>query len=247
MEHIDKYDLILIASGRLSVVNQIVVKQQHLKSCQHCRKQLAEIKEQIQEIKTKNEEICESVFQQLSHSLENTHPLELSPEFQQHLEKCDDCRALHTLFKRLSIKELEETDIEIPEEKLEILTQKIFSAIRKMRGKIYLKPLITPLLDFKELFGDIRTIFVETKEKLSFSIVRGEILPDRQIFSYNGGKIKFRTVHPFKKVILYAIFNEKFYEKMTDVNGEVIFDNLVNDDYRIEIDGYEVKNISDIL
>ncbi len=247
MEHLDKYDLILIASGRLSVVNQIVAKQQHLKSCQYCRKQLAEIRERIQAIKDKNEEICESVFQQLYHSLENTHPLELSPEFQQHLEKCDDCRALHNLIKHLSMKNLEDADIDISDEKLEILTQKIFTAIQKMRGKFSFGPLIAPILDFKELLGDIRIILVETKDRLAFSTIRGEILPEKQIFSYNGGKIKFRTVHQFKKVILYAIFNEKFYEKMTDMNGEVIFDNLVNDDYRIEIDGYEVKNIRAIL
>ncbi len=247
MEHIEKSELILIASGRNSSVDQIVTKQQHLKQCQSCRKQVAEIKELLQKIKTENEQTCDIVVQQLYHSLDNSHPLELSPDLQQHFKTCDDCRALFMLYQRLSLDQIDDTDVDIPEERLEILTQKLYTAIRKLRGHHRLEPLATPSFSFKFLKNKIRMITVETEPVLLFSTVRGGILPGKQIFCHKGGKIKFQTRHNHKKIVLYAIFNEKFYEKITDANGEVVFDNLINDDYRIEIDGYEIKNISDII
>jgi hypothetical protein len=247
MEHIEKSELILIASGRNSSVDQIIAKQQHLKQCESCRKQIAEIKIQLRKIKTENEQICETIVQQLYHSLDNSHPLELSPDLQQHFKTCDDCRALFMLYQRLSLDQIDDTDVDIPEERLEILTQKLYTAIRKLRGLPRLEPLISPTFTLKSLINKIRTIAVETEPVLLFSPVRGEIIPGKQIFCHKGGKIRFQTHHNYKKVVLYAIFNEKFYEKMTDANGEVVFDNLLKDDYRIEIDGYEIKNISDII
>jgi hypothetical protein len=151
------------------------------------------------------------------------------------------------LYQRLSLDQIDDTDVDIPEERLEILTQKLYTAIRKLRGLPRLEPLIIPTFTLKSLINKIRTIAVETEPVLLFSPVRGEIIPGKQIFCHKGGKIRFQTHHNYKKVVLYAIFNEKFYEKMTDANGEVVFDNLLKDDYRIEIDGYEIKNISDII
>lgn len=251
MQHIEKSELILIASGRNSIVDQIIAKQQHLKNCQFCRKQLAEIKKQLEIIKAENEQICETIVQHLFQLLDNSHPPELPEEIRQHLEICDDCRALFSLHQHLLLDENDDTDINIPEEQLEILTQRLYSAIQKPRSLSQLEQLVPSSailsFSFKSLINKIRTIHVETEPALLFSPVRGEILPGKQVFCHKGGKIRFRTSHNNKKFVLYAIFNEKFYEKMTDANGEVVFDNLAKDDYRIEIDGYKIKNINDII
>lgn len=245
MEHIEKPDLILIASGRNSVVEQIASKLQHLKSCQICHKRLTELKLQLQIIKAQKEEICDAVFERLSQSLENSHPPELPVNLQEHLEKCHDCQAMLMLYQQLSVDELENVEIDIPEEKLEMVRRKIFAELFPPRGRF--EPLVNSLIDLKTYLYKTRTIILETELAPLFSPVRGEIIPGKQIFCHKGGKVRFRTDRFFKKVILYAIFSEKFYEKMTDGNGEVLFDNLEKDDYRIEIDGFLIKNVNEIL
>jgi len=249
MKHIEISDIILFALDRKQLIEDLETKQRHVDSCENCQQQIKQHKTSLENLQQQNEKTCREVIDKLIQLLKNDQCDNLPTDIKDHLNECESCGTLYSFCQNsLTLDDTDQIDIEIPQEILNRIDEKIYDALDQLQfEQAEEKEKYTPTTVFKKQKTKVRTIGVQIIPALNPALVRGNNDRKLPFFEHDGGTLKLKTGEKHTKVSLYAIFEDKTFEQLTDELGYVIFEDLPADDYQININGYEVKNIKDLI
>lgn len=249
MKHLSHPDLILCAMEEMALIDARPEKEQHLKECTSCSTLIHASAKQLQAYQAATRHECEAMSQLLIDHQVLTPTEPLPSNLKKHLEECYECRILAYQFQQFpTFEEFQAQNITYGDELFAGVEAQVMDAIKQWYRAP--EPPYTEII--KQTIGDkfqefIKILDVELYPIPIPSMVRGGTTNKYQIFSHHGGDLQLNTGIPNKKVKLVAIFNEKAYEETSDESGKVIFKYLLKDDYRVEIEGHEVKSIKEMI
>jgi len=249
MEHIKNLDLLLFSVKRFSLITSYQDKQRHVNSCQVCQQKISDITKKLAEIKDKNKKECQPFLEQLLVLMDKPENFTLSPELSQHCSDCEYCGHIYHFWSHFPSVEAEIlSKIQLPENTFVALDEKIHKVLASLEQEAVPVETDTYFNKAKKFITDQIHTYQLTLSPLPTPMpVRGDLQPESQIIFHKGGNLYLKTGHAFKKIILYAIFHEQVFEKITNDHGHVKFDNLFEDDYKVEIDGFEIVNIQEMV
>lgn len=246
MEHLTKDDLVLFATNWQQLTDNVEGKNKHLKSCPECKHQLGKIEQILNSYRIQNKKQCSKYFSLLINHLKKDKRPKMTDDFEAHIDDCEICRQVYHLTKIASpIDDVTNLDIKIPKSLLKEVDLKVYAELEKL--KFYpdvVKATKNVLNSMKENFPSVQISLLPTPE---LSGTRGKEKPDYYIFTHKGGKIQLQIGLANKDVKLHGIFKEQVFSNHSDIKGNVFFDNLPKDDYRVEVKGYKVSQIKTIL
>lgn len=249
MNHLKTHELVLFASNWPQLIDALKEKQKHLKSCATCKQQVNFLDDWLNLHKAQNYQTCNIILDRLFLIIDENSNAKLPYDLIRHLENCDRCKLLYQSYINTpSVEEVADMPVEIPPHAFDALDQKIYSLTHETTPT-KAENLVRESIDSIKNLVDKK--FQELELILSpipaLEAIRGQAELDFQILMHRGGPLRLRTKLSQKTVRLHAIFHDKTYEKLTDNYGNVEFDNLLEDDYRVRIDGYEVCNINELV
>ncbi len=246
MNHLTKNDLILFATKRQVLSENMEVKNQHVLACPDCKTQLNEISKVLSSFSIENEKQCHKYSNFLLKYLEKVEQPELTPELQKHFDDCEICKRIYQVISILSpIDQARSLKLNIPQHIIKQLDMKVYAELEKFDVSPYLVQIKDKVQGAVK--NKIRVLEFFLMPAPALSGTRGNDESNYFIFTHNGGKIQLQIGLANKDIKLFGIFEDQVFSDTTDTKGNIFFENLPKDDYRVEVKGYNVSNIKIVL
>jgi hypothetical protein len=245
MTHLTKNDLVLFATHWQKLSENMESKNIHISTCPDCKTQLDKITQVLNSYRILNKQQCNQCFTYLFNFLNQGKKPALDPDLQTHLDSCKSCRQFFQMATIESpIDFAQNLNLKISPDILNQLDTKVYAALEKLAFTNYLTQTVISLKNqLADTVHIIELFLVPAPELIG---TRGKDDSDYYIFTHKGGKIQLQVGLANTDVKLFGIFKDKIFSNKTDLKGNVLFDDLPKDDYRVEVKGYDVSLIKTI-
>lgn len=244
MKHLTKTDFILFAAEWQVLSDNAATKMEHIGSCHACKTEVARMNHLLNSFRILNNQQCDQFFGDLVDFLQQPEPGPIPAQFQAHLAECEICNRIFQSIPKVSGLDLTENRIISPEILHQIDTR-VYAELEKLVFTNYLTQTATALKNkLDKTWHTIELFLIPTPELCG---TRGKNRPEYFIFTHKGGKIRLQIGLANIDIRLFGIFKEKIYSIKSDLTGNVDFDDLPKDDYRVEVKGYDITNIKTII
>ena len=242
MKHLSQAELILYQGkiGLSSTQKKMVAD--HLRMCDHCRIKLRELQYEVKKMSEDNLKECQQFQNSLASYINGELDAQNATTIKEHLNECDRCPHLYQLAVDLPAwEDIANAEVEIPIRIQEKIESAVFHAIKKnfLKGKVKKssKKIVAALEDMvTELILSFRPISPAM-------VFRGESLDEMKVIEHPGGELHLETGLKNVTVELTSIFEEFTLKGQTDVNGEIVFENLAKGEYFASVSGYRLTEI----
>ncbi|MCK5739925.1 hypothetical protein KAH55_12110 [bacterium] len=237
--HLKRHEFVLLCLNNADITTNYQAMTAHIDSCPQCRHQLQTVETLLYESYQESTAECDEYLNYMRNKVDISV---LPDDFKKHLEECEQCAFIYNVCKKVpSPEELANEPMPITAEKLAKMDQIIRWTLKKENFKTIIHK--TAVNAGEAIRNDLIELSVMLRPVPHPSAIRGNIADQKIIFTHQGGRLKLHTGQPNASVKLCAIFQDKIFEKLADTCGDVTFVNLIEDDYTIDIDGYEVTSI----
>ena len=239
MEHFRIEELLLYWSGQGLTQKHRQTIENHLKVCDHCRKQLSNpyLKKSLS-MNQKNP-ACRECRDNLLSLVEGELDPTSSTELRTHIKQCSHCQKLYKWISDLpSWEEDTLAAINLPRKSKNRIESKVFTVLSEQHQKLKNRDSLSEMIRTK--FYEIELIFSKMHPDVAF---RGQERETIQTIEHPGGDILIKTGIKKLSLSLTSIFEEHKVKATTDDKGEIRLKNLKKGDYTIEAQGYILKAI----
>lgn len=237
MECPEKTDLISFIMEKYLSYDEAVQIKQHLRECDICRTNYAELKGKIDRMMLENKQECEMYRARLMQFHLESGKIPDS----KHIEECDACRALNDIVEdNPEFEKIVNLDFPVPES----LTNTIDSLLSR-KGTAYQE---NPAYKLKEFFKEKEehlfekvVLFLTPAPQPAFLGKRSSGVKNVE---FTGKSIVIATGKAHATVKIYSIKNTELESKKTDEEGIVVFENFLPGKYKILVENHKISQLN---
>lgn len=218
--------------------------EKHLYGCKQCRNKKDKIERTMKDSEEQNKRECELVRNNMAAYITGEIKQVAGVDFEQHLNECETCSFIYSRNKKqLTFEEMEALNIPVPDDLLSNILTAVTEAIPREGTSEFL-----PELSLSEAIGRgiekavnyIQILLQPLELKPAF---RGKALFHAKRLNHNGGDLVLDLGEPNVTVRIFSLDDVELGEQQSDSQGRAIFKDFEKAEYKIDVEGHEIRDI----
>jgi hypothetical protein len=207
----------------------------HIQACPDCRKQVAETEQRINALLQESERECELVQNHLMDFMEGRSAMIEGINVSEHLDECDRCQFIYLqLQKELSLEQAASLNFPVPKR----LTQNLE---KLLATTLEAKPATEPGTSLKEKISELAERIALVLLPAPEPAFLGTQIAGEKAIATASRNLVVEAGGPGRVVRIYSMKDVELGRQVSDRDGVVRFKDFEPGEYKLVVEGFEIK------